>query len=126
MKKLFPKVMAFGLVAASLTTTTAFAAAPLDTTNDTLNQNAVAASDESVQPLYIWTDQYKCNGDGVNIRTGPGTEYESIGKLNKGDIVGVHRLKTGKDGKKWAKIDLGDWESGWVRADYLDFYASRP
>jgi uncharacterized protein YgiM (DUF1202 family) len=44
--------------------------------------------------------------DQLNIRSGPGTNYASVGKLKTGDVITV----TGIDGKDaWIEYDLGKW-----------------
>ena len=53
-------------------------------------------------------------GDALNIRSGPGTTYGSVGSLNKGDTV-----------KILAQFKIGDmtWgctEKGWVSMSYVD------
>lgn len=53
-------------------------------------------------------------GDGLNIRSGPGTNYDRVGSLNKGDTV-----------KILAQFTFGDatWgctEKGWVSMKYVD------
>ena len=53
-------------------------------------------------------------GDELNIRSGPGTGYNSVGTLNEGDEVTVHFiLKVG--GTSWGNID-----NGWVSMDYVE------
>jgi uncharacterized protein YraI len=54
----------------------------------------------------------------VNVRSGPGTEFESLGILNPNDIVFI----TGKDaGGKWIQIEFADSPDGkgWVTAEFL-------
>lgn len=50
----------------------------------------------------------------VNIRSGPSTEYEAIGKLYKGCVANV----LGYEGD-WVKIQSGNLEEGYIRGDYL-------
>lgn len=50
----------------------------------------------------------------VNIRSGPSTEYETVGKLYKGCVANV----LGYEGD-WVKIQSGNLEEGYIRADYL-------
>ena len=53
-------------------------------------------------------------GDELNIRSGPGTGYNSVGTLNEGDEVIIHFiLKVGDT--SWGNID-----KGWVCMDYVD------
>ena len=48
-------------------------------------------------------------GSDVNIRKGPGTSYESVGKYQKGDKIEILETKDG-----WARTD-----KGWVILDYV-------
>lgn len=53
-------------------------------------------------------------GDELNIRSGPGTGYNSVGKLNSGDEVEI--LYTVEvNGVTWGNI-----EKGWISLDYVD------
>lgn len=53
-------------------------------------------------------------GDELNIRSGPGTGYGSVGKLNSGDEVEI--LYTVEvNGVTWGNID-----KGWISMDYVD------
>ena len=53
-------------------------------------------------------------GDELNIRSGPGTGYDSVGVLDEGDEIVVHFiLKVG--GTSWGNID-----KGWVCMDYVE------
>ncbi len=50
----------------------------------------------------------------VNIRSGPSTEYEAIGKLYKGCVANI----LGYEGD-WVKIQSGNLKEGYIRGDYL-------
>lgn len=50
----------------------------------------------------------------VNIRSGPSTDYEAVGKLYKGCVANV----LGYEGD-WVKIQSGNLEEGYIRGDYL-------
>lgn len=58
-----------------------------------------------------------CNGDGVNIRTGPGKNYPSVGMAYYGD--GFNHYQTERD--SW---DTYEWihvhgvHIGWIHMDY--------
>ena len=53
-------------------------------------------------------------GDGVNIRSGPGTNYDSVGSLKKGTTVEIlHQVKI--DGRTWGCIS-----KGWIAMDFVD------
>lgn len=52
-------------------------------------------------------------GDGLNIRSGPGTKYNSVGSLNKGDTVKIYtQIKFGD--MTWGCID-----GGWVSMSFV-------
>ncbi len=52
-------------------------------------------------------------GDGLNIRSGPGTNYASVGSLNSGDRVTVVNTVVA-DGITWGNID-----KGWISMAYV-------
>lgn len=53
-------------------------------------------------------------GNGLNIRSGPGTGYDAVGSLNSGDTVKVlYQLKVGDT--TWGCID-----KGWISMTYVD------
>ncbi len=47
-------------------------------------------------------------GDGVNVRSGPGTDYERVGKKNKGDRVTITQEAVGGS-YRWGKMTDGNW-----------------
>ncbi|CAM5192880.1 N-acetylmuramoyl-L-alanine amidase OS=Ureibacillus acetophenoni OX=614649 GN=SAMN05877842_101142 PE=4 SV=1 [Ureibacillus acetophenoni] len=49
----------------------------------------------------------------LHVRTGPGTSYDSLGKLNTGDIVTVYSVSN-----DWANIQFGS-QKGYVHKSYL-------
>ncbi len=53
-------------------------------------------------------------GNGVNIRTGPGTNFGTNGSLNNGDIIKIYtQIKIGD-------ITWGCFDKGWVSMDYVE------
>ena len=58
-----------------------------------------------------------CTGNDVNLRSGAGTEFRSIGKFNKGDMFEVDG--TVKDG--WHHVHVGQF-TGWVYGQYVGKY----
>ena len=55
-------------------------------------------------------------GDELNIRSGPGTGYDSVGSLNSGDEVTIlFTLKVGDT--TWGNIS-----KGWISMDYVELY----
>ena len=62
-------------------------------------------------------------GNDVNIRTGPGADYKSLGVFFKGDYVTLLNRITAADGDAWYEVkyynkDYG-WIQGWVNGDYI-------
>lgn len=53
-------------------------------------------------------------GDGLNIRSGPGTTYDSVGSLNSGDRVTILNTVVA-DGVTWGNIDRG-----WISMAYVE------
>lgn len=68
-----------------------------------------AAKSCSETHLFLLSGGY-CNGDGVNVRTGPGTKYPAVGLAYKRDIY--HEYQTArKDPGYWCHVHgkLGGW-----------------
>lgn len=51
--------------------------------------------------------------DHLNVRSGPGTDYDTIGQVNTDDVYPVMSQKD-----DWIEIDFGD-ETGWVTDEYV-------
>ncbi|MCZ0940469.1 MAG: SH3 domain-containing protein, partial [Caldilineaceae bacterium] len=74
-------------------------------------ETAVASLGEEVlAPTKVVT-----NGN-VNIRRGPGTEYEIIGTARKGDVF---TLIDNESELTWWEVEFGEG-SGWIHAYYVD------
>lgn len=56
-------------------------------------------------------------GTGVNVRSGPGTDYAVVGVANKGDRLRVTETKEGS-GYTWGKF-----QNGWICLKYTDYDA---
>lgn len=52
--------------------------------------------------------------DSLNVRTGPGTEYDRVDALGNGTAVTI----TGEE-KGWYQISYGEGKNGWVSGDYI-------
>lgn len=57
----------------------------------------------------------KLTGSNVNIRSGPGTNYDKLGQYQKGDVVEIYKILE-VNGMKWGCTD-----AGWVCMDYVDY-----
>ena len=62
-------------------------------------------------------------GTDVNIRSGPGTKYDKLGKISL-DYVTVLGYTNGDDGHVWYQIKYGDI-TGYVIGDYLTLYEEK-
>lgn len=60
-----------------------------------------------------YADEAIINSDHLNVRTGPGTEYDKITQLQSGDVYQI--LKIDQD---WVEIDLGNG-SGWITKEFI-------
>jgi uncharacterized protein YgiM (DUF1202 family) len=59
----------------------------------------------------------------VNIRTGPGETYESLGVFFKDDYVTLLNKITAADGDSWYEVKYYNkqygWIQGWVNGNYI-------
>jgi uncharacterized protein YvpB len=63
---------------------------------------------------YVRANTYRVNATGLNVRTGPGTQYNKIGLLKNGTLLNViHRESNG-----WYKISYNG-KTGYVSGDYV-------
>lgn len=60
-----------------------------------------------------WADSGIVSGGVVNLRSGPGTQYELVGTLSKDTRVEVIQSRNG-----WQQIQYGDVQ-GWITGEYL-------
>lgn len=70
---------------------------------------------------FAYTSQYgTIKASNVNIRSGPGTSYSKIGKLNIGNQVAVYGEEQGTDGQIWCNITWNNGaDSGYVAKAYI-------
>ena len=67
------------------------------------------------------------NASSLNVRSGAGTSYSSVGKLGKGTAVTVVGEKSASDGKTWYQIRYtsgGSTQTGYVLSTYVKFPVS--
>ncbi len=65
-------------------------------------------------------DAVRVKADSLNVRTGPGTRYQTVGQLYRGEVVEV----AGRD-QDWYHIILADGSYGWVLRDHTRFYRTK-
>ena len=67
------------------------------------------------------------NASSLNVRSGAGTSYSSVGKLGRGTAVTVIGEKSASDGKTWYQIRFtsgGSTQTGYVLSTYVKFPVS--
>lgn len=64
--------------------------------------------EEALSAIDTWPKNGIVNADGVNVRAGAGTSYESKYKLNTGDSVTIYEQATGGN-LKWGRLEDGNW-----------------
>jgi uncharacterized protein YraI len=75
------------------------------------------APQATAQPaLVASTDFFVSSAFRVNVRSGPGTQYTVLGKLNPGDAVDVTGRNEASD---WVRVNFNGQE-GWVSANVVD------
>lgn len=120
MKKVFLSVISAALLLTSLPT--AFAI------NDTDNgiMTAATESDPTISNIIFCGIGY-CSGEGVRVRTGPGTCYRIIGHFYKGDSLSLKSVRvtptpTNSDWRSWlyvtGKSSDGDYNRGFISEQY--------
>lgn len=76
-----------------------------------------AAESEDTVTAYKMQVQLSDETSSVNVRKGPGTKHDIIGRLGHGAVVTVQAEADG-----WAFVSYGDSGSGYVSTDYLTLY----
>lgn len=66
---------------------------------------------------FIFAEQRICNKEAVNVRSGPGTNYEVILTLKRGDIIEVTQERY-----DWIQFKLPNGSYGWVKKNLTDYY----
>jgi hypothetical protein len=73
-----------------------------------------------VELIAVAGDEVRVRAESLNVRTGPGTRYQVVSKLYRGDIVEVDGSDQG-----WYHIILADGSYGWVLRDHTRFYRTK-
>lgn len=89
---------------------------PLPLDEDPLSDDSTGgetSNPENVSPTQESHPILTVTGDGVNIRSGPGTDYGSIGSVNRGDML----FSKGKS-DNWYMVEYGN-TTGYIIEDYV-------
>lgn len=57
-------------------------------------------------------------GNGLNVRSGAGTNYDTVGALKQGETVTVYEKKD-VDGRSWGRITFNGNDNCWICLDYV-------
>lgn len=77
--------------------------------------NMVSENDSNNSAVMgILSTKYRVTATELNVRSGPGTGYSSIGSLRRGTIIKVKSISKG-----WAKFTFAG-QTAYVAADYLE------
>ena len=81
------------------------------------NMEAMELNDDALEAV-TGGRKVKAVGGNVNVRTGPGLDYASLGYLTEGDMV-TYKGESRKDyrGVTWYKVNFGG-RTGWVSSKY--------
>ena len=86
-----------------------------DTVNITVTDNAYSGTK--------YRAEVNTGTSNLNIRSGPGTKYDSLGKIANGTVIIVFGSPVSGDGLNWYAANAltisGEYVSGYVCADYL-------
>ncbi len=75
----------------------------------------------SVSPLmttYTHADEYSITDDYVNVRSGPGTDYDVLGSVSSGQKISSSETVTDDNGDVWYAFSYNGTQ-GYVRADFV-------
>ena len=72
-------------------------------------------------PGFNWLVGQKCTVryDVINVRSGPGMDYEIIAHMHKGDRVTIMERCVGSTGKDWYKVNADGW-IGWISSGLVE------
>jgi len=57
----------------------------------------------------VWPKTGTVTGDGVRVRTGPGTGFDQVSKMNTGDRVTIYEVQYDGDEYNWGRLEDGNW-----------------
>ena len=78
-----------------------------------ISMKYVDLDEEEPVDKIIATGTIKTSSGNLNVRSGPGSNYEIVDKLPSGTRVDIHEIIM-VDGTKWGRID-----QGWISMDYV-------
>lgn len=74
----------------------------------------------SEAPQAASAKKYRVTASRLNIRSGPGTEYEGLGQFPFGTIVALVETEAPDEASGWIPVSLKNGGIGWLSGDYLE------
>jgi uncharacterized protein YgiM (DUF1202 family) len=59
---------------------------------------------------------YHVTAETLNVRTGPGVDFDSVAILYRNELVHVYRTASNQDGSTWGEVAPGRW----VNVEYIE------
>ncbi len=102
-------------------------------TDDKVCYNSILVSSDAIQafitPAYSGSSSSSgsltpafdyVNSDGVNMRSGAGTNYSKLASFDSGTSVEILDSLTGEDGKIWHQVKIvSTGQTGYIRSDFI-------
>lgn len=80
-------------------------------------QSSESQYDDATSIAFV--DGSKTDSERLNLRSGPGTDYDVVDKLNPETEMRVIFEVIGSDGEKWLEVVTLDGKEGWVHEGYI-------
>lgn len=93
------------------------------------NDSQIQPNDENNRITYVTkiVDTSSAKGIDLNMRQGPGTDYEKVGKIANGTVLYIPTENVNNpqenNNTKWINVTLDDGTTGWVSSTYLQDYS---
>ena len=87
--------------------------ATTEPTTETTTEATTEATEETEEPAEVGVSGTVFNTDSLNVRKGPGTNFDTVTSLKRGSVVEVFE-QSAVDGTVWGRI-----ANGWVNMQYV-------
>ncbi len=86
----------------------------INTPSDLPEPNTVVTGEATEVPVFTATDQIAVKAS-VNLRSGPGVQYQSLGLLVSGTLLDATGEAIVSEGLQWRRFQTVDHRVGWIR-----------
>lgn len=94
--------------------------ATTEPTTETTTEATTEATEETEEPAEVGVSGTVFNTDSLNVRKGPGTNFDTVTSLKRGSVVEVFE-QSAVDGTVWGRI-----ANGWVNMQYVSLCSMFP